>query len=293
MSQKDLTHYYEDGNILIEIHETVFLIHQGKLCEYSSVFRDMFDIPENRINLISPEDIKRIELHDDLVVFTVLLDVIYQRVEVAHIDVKEQVQLALLANKYGMDTIQSECQSYLISLLPNSITSRDFHLAHSYEDDPSISPLVIRAGELLHMPEVLPWAVYFYAIQSKALLEPLSEENVVFRDSRVLQLAEIRTINGQAIEYWNRSFKRFIRGYCSAEWWDDEDECWRRSEILDTNKSLFTLSGDVENPLRDIHAAVDTWSPELCSLCADDLTAYANDIMARVLGRIGRDVLRL
>ncbi|KAG8766494.1 hypothetical protein FRC12_006850 [Ceratobasidium sp. 428] len=141
----------------------------------------MFSLPEvgDRKSLTANAT-NRVTIQDDPVVFALLLDVVYQDVDTSYMTLKEQLQLALLAHKYEMRTIQAICQTDLALRLPRVASTRDFSLASSYEDDPSIAPLVIRVGELLDMPELLPWAMYHFAIQSEASDCLSTEEDILF-----------------------------------------------------------------------------------------------------------------
>lgn len=209
-------------------------------------------------------------------------------------NIKRGLQLALLAHKYEIPTIQATCLSYLRGGLPTSIFPRDFWNTRHYHEDPSITPKVIRISELLDIPEFAPWALYHFAIQSgpNSNLDQdafLSEDDLLLRESRSAELTAVRQINSLAIRNWNRSITRFMKGHCSTEWWSEEDECWRRSELLDIEESGFTLPKDVEDPLRAMYEATDFCCQDLCSLCADALTRLSNRLMEHVLNQI-RDI---
>lgn len=206
--------------------------------------------------------------------------------------VKQHLQLILLAHKYEIPSILGSCQPYLRGYLPTSITPRDFRNLRYYHDDPSITPKVIRASTLAHMQELLPWALYFFAIQSDLDQdELLSEADVALREAYSLQLITIHSINKRSIKVWNQSITRFMKDYCCTEWWSEEDECWRRTELLDIGKSSFILAESLEDPLQGMYEALDFCSQDLCSLCADALTRRANRVMASVLERIREDIL--
>ncbi|KAG9095036.1 hypothetical protein FRC06_010209 [Ceratobasidium sp. 370] len=286
-------HFYDTGDLILEAQNTLFRIHTARLCEYSEVFSDIFSLPAIGGRGSSTTDTNhRVTIQDDSVVFALLLDVIYQNIEISFISLKQQLQLALLAHKYEMNTIQTTCKICLAARLPRAISTRDFSQASNYEGDPTIAPLVIRVGELLHMPDLLPWAMYYFAIQSEPSNSLLEEDDILLRDSHAAELEAVRAINKRAIKDWNRSVARFMRDYCLAEWWDDEDECWRRTELLDIHKSGFALAQDVTDSLRAMNEAVDSWSQEMCSLCADELTKHANGVMMGVLEHISQGVLQ-
>ncbi|KAG9127839.1 hypothetical protein FRC07_008482 [Ceratobasidium sp. 392] len=287
------THFHGTGDVLLEAQTTLFRVHKAILCQHSEVFNDMFDLPGiGDCELPIPDVSNRIIIQDEPVVFELLLDVVYQDAEISYMTPKQQLQLALLAHKYEMRSIQIACQACIASRLPKAISTRDFSQASSYEDDTSTAPLVVRVGQLLQMPDLLPWAMYHFAIQSDASDSLLAEDDILLRHSYSRELEAVRAINKRAIKGWNRSVARFMNEYCLAEWWVNEDECWRRTELLDLDESSFALGEDTTDSLRAMNDAVDSWSPELCSLCADELMKHANRVMAGILERISQGVLQ-
>lgn len=205
--------------------------------------------------------------------------------------IKQRLELVLLAHKYEIQSVLSPCQIYLRDFLPKLVTPRDFRYLRYYNDDPSITPKVICASTLVHMEELLPWALYFFAIQSDFDPDELSEADLALRKSYSSRLETVRQINTQSIKVWNRSITRFMRGDCCTEWWIEEDECWRRTELLEIEKSSFIFAESLEDPLQAMYEALDFCSQDLCSLCADALTRGANVVMGSVLEEIRKEIL--
>ncbi|KAF8605252.1 hypothetical protein BDV93DRAFT_521596 [Ceratobasidium sp. AG-I] len=289
----EMRRFYESGDLTLEIEGVCFRVHAAKLCEKSEVFADMFGL--QHIGSLDghpgAETNGNIMLQDDPDEFTLLLDVLYHGIDQMPLTIKQRLQLTLLAHKYEIQSIMSPCQIYLRDFLPKSVTPRDFRYLRYYNDDPSITPKVIRVSTLLHMEELLPWALYFFAIQSDFDRDELSEADLTLRESYSSRLAQVREINVQSIRVWNRWITRFMKSYCLTEWWVEEDECWRRTELLEIEKSSFILAESLEDPLQAMYEALDFCSQDLCSLCADQLTRRANVLMAMVLEKIREDIL--
>jgi hypothetical protein len=201
---------------------------------------------------------------------------------------KHCLQLALLGHKYEVPPATSSCRSYLESYLPNGVGSRDFWIAQQYHEDRSIIPLAIRASKLLNIPTIAPWAMYMLVIKSEKNDEWLmqSEEDRLLMKTLTNQIRAVRILNRQIVKNWNRLVTRFMNKECHAEWWGDEDGCWRRTELMDLNDSGFMLHENVRDPLQDMYEAMEFCCEGLCSLCADAWTECASALMENFLDKI-------
>lgn len=280
-------HFYDTGDVLLEVDGVLFRVHRERLCRESEVFKDMFELPNiGSLRLDeTPHDIDPVVLHDDADAFALLLDLIY-RLSFDYSYTKGCLQAALLGHKYEVQFAMGECSSYLQNYLPTGVASRDFHISLQYYDDISLTPLVLRAAELLDMPQVAPWALYVLTVQLGSSEDPRSGEEKSLVESFSAQMKAVRSLGQKYVKGWNKVVGRFMRSQCAAEWWVEEDDCWRRCELTDVDNSGFMLGLDMVDPLQGMYDALDFCCEGLCSQCADVWTEQANKIMEAFLENI-------
>ncbi|CUA69420.1 hypothetical protein RSOLAG22IIIB_03946 [Rhizoctonia solani] len=230
---------------------------------------------------------RRVTLHEDPEDFATFLDVIYE-VPVDFTYVRRCVQLSLLAHKYEAPHIVERCRSHLTLSLPVGATERDFWIAAEVYEDASIIPSLLRAARLIDMPKVIPWAIYELSVrfeskprwvtEHETILNPFFESIQVIHESK-------RSIVSQ----WKRFVIRFMNGDCNAEWWVEEDDCWRRTALEDLENSGFMVEEGTIDPLRDMHEAMEFCCEGLCSLCADTWVDCATMFMEYFLEEVGSD----
>ncbi|KAJ1308949.1 hypothetical protein OPQ81_004632 [Rhizoctonia solani] len=276
-------HFYNTGDVLLEVKDVLFRVHQEILCQHSEVFNDMFDLALAGDTGQSEEQRsdRRVTLHEDPEDFAIFLNTMYD-VPVDFTFVRHCVQLSLLAHKYEVPHIVGRCRNHLTTSLPVGATERDFWVAETAYEDASIIPPLLRAARLIDMPKVVPWAAYElsvwfeskpkWAAENKATLEPFSK-----------LIQEIRTLKRHIISRWRRFVTRFMKRDCAVEWWVEEDDCWRRTTLEDLENSGFMVEENTLDPLKDMHEAMEFCCEGLCSMCADIWLWSAAEFMEHFL----------
>ena len=69
--------WFEDGNIILRAQNTAFKVHRSLLGRHSTVFEDMFQVPQPTSPGESIDSVPLVELHDDPQELGDFLDVIY------------------------------------------------------------------------------------------------------------------------------------------------------------------------------------------------------------------------
>ncbi|KAF9446566.1 hypothetical protein P691DRAFT_776773 [Macrolepiota fuliginosa MF-IS2] len=169
--QKDKDVYCDDGNVLLVAGTTCFRVHQSLLAKHSSVFHDMFNIPQPN-SQETFEGVPKVDLQDDPAVVRALLRVIYEPftsplktwlTQPTAKSVAEMVGVMSLALKYEIDALRNEIVQQLSSAWPRSIEDWDLlEKKHEmFSDTPRLDPAAaIRMARIADLPEILPLAYY-------------------------------------------------------------------------------------------------------------------------------------
>ncbi|EKM48685.1 uncharacterized protein PHACADRAFT_266208, partial [Phanerochaete carnosa HHB-10118-sp] len=59
--------WYDDGNVVLQVDDTLFKLYKGILSNESAVFQDMFSLPQPDTGVESYDGCLLVKLHDDLV----------------------------------------------------------------------------------------------------------------------------------------------------------------------------------------------------------------------------------
>ncbi|KAH7343490.1 hypothetical protein B0J17DRAFT_642574 [Rhizoctonia solani] len=280
-------HFYDTGDVLFEANNVLFRVHQETLSQHSEVFKDMFALAlaGDMDHLDEKCGDRKVTLHEDPEDFATFLDAIYEvPIDLAY--TRRCVQLSLLAHKYEVSHLVERCRGYLMDSLPTGANARDFWVAERVYEDASIIPPLLRAARLIDMPKVIPWALYELSVRleskpkwvtkNKAILEPFSESMQV-----------IHALKRRVVSRWRKFIIRFMKGDCGAEWWVEEDDCWRRTTLEDLENSGFMVEENTLNPLRDMHEVTEFCGEGLCSICADIWIGRATGFMEDFLDEVG------
>ncbi|QRW01510.1 The BTB (BR-C, ttk and bab)/POZ (Pox virus and Zinc finger) domain [Ceratobasidium sp. AG-Ba] len=68
-------HFYNDGNIVLNLQGRLFRVHKSVLSLHSRVFSDMFSLA---LPPSDAEDADEVQLHDDALKFARVLDALYK-----------------------------------------------------------------------------------------------------------------------------------------------------------------------------------------------------------------------
>ena len=72
--------WFPDGSVVIQAHTTQFRVHMSILSLHSTVFRDMFEIPQPENGEPSVEGCPLVQVSDSVEDFTVMLSAMYKLV---------------------------------------------------------------------------------------------------------------------------------------------------------------------------------------------------------------------
>ncbi|CAE6447600.1 unnamed protein product [Rhizoctonia solani] len=284
-------HFYETGDVVLELRGVLFQVHQETLCQNSKVFEDMFDLTlMGDLHQSSEKSSDRnIVLNEDPETFALFLDTMYQRpVDLTY--TRQCVQLSLIGHKYEASHVTERCRGHLLASLPSGATERDFWVAETSYEDASIIPLILRAARLIDMPRTIPWAIYELSIRSETKIRWATENESILQPFsepiRVIQMLKHRFISG-----WRKFVTRFMMDDCAVDWWVEEDDCWRRTTLEDLEGSGFMIEDDTHDPLRDMYEAMEFSCEGLCSICADIWVEHATTFMEHFLDEVGSVVM--
>ncbi|GAB1519809.1 hypothetical protein RhiTH_002879 [Rhizoctonia solani] len=228
---------------------------------------------------------RAIVLNEDHETFALFLDIIYEYpVDLAY--TKECVRLSLLGHKYEASHIIERCRAHLLTSLPSGASERDFWMAETSYEDASMIPSVLRAARLIDMPRIIPWAIYELSVRSETKIRWAADNELIVKPFSN-HLKAIQKLKCKIIPRWRKLVARFMKDKCAAEWWVEEDDCWRRTTLEDLENSGFMVEEDTYDPLRDMHEAMEFSCEGLCSICADLWTDYATAFMERFLEEVG------
>ncbi|CAE6437134.1 unnamed protein product [Rhizoctonia solani] len=280
-------HFYGTGDVLFEVKNVLFRVHRETLSQHSEVFKDMFELALAGDMDHSDEKYadRKVTLHEDPEDFATFLDAIYGvSIDLAY--TKRCVQLSLLAHKYEVSHLVERCRGYLIDSLPTGATERDFWVAEGVYEDPSIIPPLLRAARLIGMSKVVPWAAYELSIRFE------SKPRWIAKNKDILgpfsgRMQVIHTLKRRIVSRWRKFVTRFMKGDCGAEWWVEEDDCWRRTTLEDLENSGFMVEENTLDPLRDMHEIMEFSGEGLCSICADIWIGSATGFMEDFLDEVG------
>ncbi|KAF8607965.1 hypothetical protein BDV93DRAFT_284597 [Ceratobasidium sp. AG-I] len=161
-------HFYNDGNILLNVQGHLFRVHKSMLALHSQTFSDMFNLPPLPNPATGTDEVT---LYDEPTKFASLLDALYKGANSVRTAGFHQILGVIeLAQKYEMTELEADFQTLLQGRLPVTGTDPlEFpDRAKNYRDDPSLAPTVLRFGD----PKLHPWAFYYYGIHLTSNLEP-------------------------------------------------------------------------------------------------------------------------
>ncbi|CAE6523738.1 unnamed protein product [Rhizoctonia solani] len=150
------SHFYEDGNISLDVRGTIFKVHKSILALHSEVFRDMFSLTH-----VQPADgpDEPIHLDDDPKAFHILLDAIYKGAEfIRKANILQFMDAIKMTHKYQMSGLEACLQDYIMDImLPCSAVDGAYGAKfHLYDTHPGLDVAVLRFGA----DALAPWAFY-------------------------------------------------------------------------------------------------------------------------------------
>ncbi|KAG8713503.1 hypothetical protein FRC09_018640 [Ceratobasidium sp. 395] len=297
-------HFYNDGNIILNLQEKLFRVHKSVLSLHSRTFSDMFSLASSTND---NEDVDEVPLHDDPLKFARVLDALYKGMTfILVVTLRNCLDIIEVAHKYEMVQVEACFQGWLLGKLPlsanDALTTPKYF--SRYRSDPSLARSVLEFGDSrLH-----PWAFYCLGVQLTSDLDPantstystpssLSTLDVAF----TYPLFILQQIISQAFLDWNNRISEFYAVGCDrGTEYDSEGkpECSRRSMAFTTDTSPLKLSSreKYKDPVQLLVPHIDTLREALsshggvyctwCSSCIDALIIIAEDVVRSIHPRL-------
>jgi len=186
--------WFTDGNVVLEAEETQFRVHRGILALHSTVFKDMFEMPQPSEEP-TVEGCPVVQLSDTAADVERLLNAVYNCLYNSPEKYTFPVMAALLrlGHKYDFARFRDDALSRLTSAFPTTLDGWD-EKCHSRElpDLPhtEVGNLVIAALNLaleLHLHTILP-SIYCWVHESYIMEELLCIQDTISKD-HLLQCA--------------------------------------------------------------------------------------------------------
>ncbi|TCD63693.1 hypothetical protein EIP91_005098 [Steccherinum ochraceum] len=200
--------WYADGNIVLVAQRTAFRIHQGVLARKSSIFEDMFKMPQPE-NAETYEDCPIVHVSDTAEDMEQVLAVLYDGDSLLNMPLEEVTPAAIsawlrLGTKYQLDRLRDETIRMLKARYPSTLQAYDALLERSrqyaikeanhrnwVQEDGDIIALNLARKFGLHT--ILPAAFLACSqLRIEALILDPSSSSPDDEDLRILSTADLR-----------------------------------------------------------------------------------------------------
>ncbi|KAF9818297.1 hypothetical protein IEO21_02925 [Rhodonia placenta] len=174
--------WYDDGSVVLIAQDRAFRVHRSILSQQSSVFRDMFSIPQSS-DVMNMDGCPIVELADDALMLEHLLRAIYNRsfflpcaTESANEVVRIGTSIASLSHKYDIPPLMKEA---IVRLEDIYSTKFEDHNRYHVDEDPmddGTAIFVINATRRIApspLDRILPVAFYYCRRTSQLPMSPL------------------------------------------------------------------------------------------------------------------------
>ncbi|CAA7261832.1 unnamed protein product [Cyclocybe aegerita] len=168
--------WLDDGNIILQAENTQFRVHKSMLARQSSIFKDMFSIPQPSEPLDPVvEGCPVVTLSDKASDVDCILSIFYDNVNV--VDLGEALSIDQLAvilcmgKKYDITYLRDRALKKLRRCFPTTINGWDASLRDGKDSTLNFDPLVYTIESVISLahthgiPSILPSAFLFYASQ--------------------------------------------------------------------------------------------------------------------------------
>ncbi|KAF7973894.1 hypothetical protein HWV62_14032 [Athelia sp. TMB] len=171
--------WYDDGNIILQAENTRFKVYRGILMENSTVFRDMFSMPQpstGETDMV--EGCSLVRLHDSAEEVGYMLDALFRHRYLTSDDKMTFPVLAALlclGRKYNIRKMQLEARKRIYSRYPTSLKEYDAAVRKWIGLEPpahsklcSVLTIARRAGLLSILPAVFYACCVTYSVSAVA-----------------------------------------------------------------------------------------------------------------------------
>lgn len=174
--------WYDDGSVVLIAQDRAFRVHRSILSQQSSVFRDMFSIPQSS-DVVNMDGCPTVELADDAFMLEHLLRAIYNRffflpcaTQSANEVVRIGTSIASLSHKYDIPPLMKEA---IVRLEEIYSTKFEDHNRYRVDEDPMDDGTAIfvinvaRRIEPSPLDRILPVAFYYCRRTGQLPMSPL------------------------------------------------------------------------------------------------------------------------
>ncbi|KAJ7292220.1 hypothetical protein C8J57DRAFT_1492710 [Mycena rebaudengoi] len=115
--------WFTDGNIVLNVENTIYRVYRGLLCSRSNVFMDTFSIPQpaGDSSLQMFDGCPVVQLHDKAVDFTPFLKALHQCQSAPISNFEELSAILRLSDKYDVPALRDAMISILSAMYPFSL----------------------------------------------------------------------------------------------------------------------------------------------------------------------------
>ncbi|CAE6493833.1 unnamed protein product [Rhizoctonia solani] len=241
----ETSHFYNDGNITLDVKGAIFKVHKSILTLHSEVFKDMFGLVCARPTGESQDE--SIQLDDDPKVFHIAMDAVYKGLEFAYkADIILIMDTIAIAHKYQMAKIEGCLQGHISeSMLPtngsHAVSGSRFKL---YDEHPGLAMVVLRLGD----SSLTPWAFYRVGVElfSKISIDDTSTYGppptwFAFDPDFTYSLLVLQRIINDTFENWQTKISDFHGTACSRTFKSGSTtiKCARRAGRFGPYSSLY------------------------------------------------------
>ncbi|CAE6364757.1 unnamed protein product [Rhizoctonia solani] len=277
----ETSHFYNDGNITLDVKGTMFKVHKSILALHSEVFKDMFGLANAQPASESQDE--PIQLDDDPKAFHIAMGAVYKGLEFAYeADIIQIMDTIAIAHKYQMAKIEGCLQGYISeSMLPtngsHALSDSRFKL---YDEYPGLAMTVLRLGE----NSLTPWAFYRVGVElfSKIRVDDTSTYGppptwLAFDPDFTYALLVLQRIINDTFENWKTEISGFYATGCSRTFKSGSTiiKCARRAEIfgsysplhIASNKECIDLMSEIASRLGRLDALLRSQKDDSYGWC--------------------------
>ncbi|KAH8099867.1 hypothetical protein BXZ70DRAFT_1008842 [Cristinia sonorae] len=175
--------WFNDGNLILAVRGTLFRIYRGILCDTSSVFQDMFALPQPRDNVEMMYGCPVVYLDDPVEDMVNFLKVLYRGISIAEEIWSPQYwpvtrAMIRLGDKYDAEAVLARGEARLMARLPHKIEDWNALYEHfgrpSFQTGKYVEDVIgmVNIGRLRRNKGVIARALYLCAqLKTRLLLD--------------------------------------------------------------------------------------------------------------------------
>ncbi|KAF7296508.1 BTB domain-containing protein [Mycena chlorophos] len=266
--ERSRRHWFDDGNIILQVESTQFRVNKGVLAMHSSGFRDMFTVP---LPLDEPlvDGCPVVSLPgDSSEEWTYLLDAIYPKECFQPPPTIPQVSAILrLSNKYDIPAFRKEMVRRLRAHFPSSFADYNDSWEHIQKPSPAVSreyfALLVGCVREVGLDVVLPC---LYCVMIPTFFD--MNGNLIHSPTRNLDLIDENRLLKASLKFARLQEKSpHIRWCLPTRNIVPCDACPRKDLCRSSAKNLLPELAIWLTPLSVLQPWRNMWSAGLCESC--------------------------